>query len=160
MDIPQLTPEETATYLLSAKNSPKRRALKILHQLGAIFNQAINVVLADSYMQPHRHPDKGKIEEIWLLEGRMAVLFFDDQGAITKSAILEKNENSYIKIPAFAWHTYVTLSEHSISYETMNGVYDPSTWKEFADWAPPENTPESIPYLNQLKQTALGKTDG
>lgn len=157
MNIPQLTPEETETYLLSAKNSPKRRALKILHQPGAEFNQAINVVLADSYMRPHRHPDREKIEEIWLLEGRMAILFFDDQGVVTKSVILEKNGGNYIKIPSFAWHTYVALSEYTVSYETMNGVYDPATWKELAGWAPPENTPESVTYLTSLKKEVTEK---
>ena len=74
MDIPQLTPEEVTTYLLSAKTSPRRRTLKILHQPGAVFNQVINLVMADSYMQPHQHPDQEKVEEIWLLG--------EDSGAI------------------------------------------------------------------------------
>lgn len=154
MDIPQLTPKEIATHLLSAKESPKHRFPIILHQPGDVSNRVINFVMADSYMQPHQHPDKEKIEEIWLLEGKMAVLFFDDKGEVTKSVILESSQNNHIKIPAFAWHTYVTLSDHSISYETMNGVYDPATWKEFAKWAPSEGTPEGSAYLNQLKQTA------
>ena len=159
MDIPRLSPEEITTYLATAKNSPKHRVPKILHQPGAVFNQVINFVLADSYMQPHQHPDKEKIEEIWLMEGKMAVLFFDDRGKITRIVHLDPQLNNYIAIPAFAWHTYVTLSEYSISYETMNGVYDPATWKELAKWAPAEGTPESSAYLNQLKQTALGKTN-
>lgn len=155
MDIPQLTSAETATYLANAKVSPRRRAIRILHQPSAKFNQVINFVMADSYMQPHRHPDKEKMEEIWLLEGKMAILFFDDQGTVTKSVALEKGQDNYIKIPAFAWHTYVTLSEHSISYETMNGVYDPATWKELAEWAPAESDPESHAYLDLLKKEAV-----
>ncbi len=152
MDLPRLSAEETAAYLQTAQTSPKRRTLKILHQPGTDFNQVINFVLADSYMQPHQHPAKEKIEEIWLLAGRMAVLFFDNQGKATKSVVLELGKNNHIKIPAFAWHTYVTLSDHSISYETMNGVYDPATWKTFAPWAPAESTPESSVYLASLKK--------
>ena len=71
--------------------------------------------------------------------------------------ILEKSPNNHIKIPAFAWHTYVALSEYTISYETMNGVYDPATWKELARWAPAENTPESTAYLISLKKEAMEK---
>lgn len=156
MIMPQLSRKEIEKYLIDAKNSPKQRVPKILHKPGAIFNQIINFVLAGSYMQPHQHPNKDKVEEIWLLVGRMAVLFFDNKGDVTKSVILEPGQNDYIRIPAFAWHTYVTLSNHSISYETMHGIYDPATWKEFAPWAPTEDTPESITYLDLLKQTVAG----
>jgi len=152
MYIPQISPDEIVNYLAAARNSLKRRVPKILHQPGAKFNQVINFVLGNSYMQPHQHPDKEKIEEIWLLEGKMAVLFFDDQGKITQVVSLDNQQNNHIAIPAFAWHTYVTLSDHSISYETMNGIYNPATWKTFATWAPTENTPTSPIYLNQLKQ--------
>ena len=105
MNVPQLSAEEITTYLAVAQKSPKRRAPKILHHPGAFFNQVINFVLADSYMQPHRHQDKEKIEEIWLIEGKMTVLFFDDQGTITQVVNLDPQLNNYIAIPAFAWHT-------------------------------------------------------
>ena len=154
-DFCELSANEIVNYLVIAQNSPKRRVPKVLHQPGAFFNQVINFVLADSYMQPHQHPAKEKIEEIWLMEGKMAVLFFDDQGKITQVVNLDPQLNNQIAIPAFAWHTYVTLSDHSISYETMNGVYDPATWKTFASWATTENTPESTTYLNQLKQAVV-----
>jgi len=156
MDIPQLSAKEIATYLETAQNSPKRRVPKILHQPGAFFNQVVNFVLADSYMQPHQHSAKEKIEEIWLMEGKMAVLFFNDQGKITQVVYLDPQRNNHITIPAFAWHTYVTLSDHSISYETMNGVYDPATWKTFASWAPTEDALEGTIYLNRLKQAVAG----
>ncbi|MBU1092511.1 WbuC family cupin fold metalloprotein [Patescibacteria group bacterium] len=155
MHIPQISSDETANYLTAAHNSLKQRMPMILHKPGANFNQVINFVLANSYMQPHQHPDKNKIEEIWLLEGDMAVLFFDDQGKITDVAKLDPQQNNHIIIPAFAWHTYVTLSDHSISYETMHGIYDPATWKEFAEWAPHEDTSESSTYLNHLKQKVV-----
>lgn len=155
MTLPALNPEEIDAYLLSAKGSPRRRALKILHSPGFAFNQVVNFVLTDSYMQPHRHPDPKREEEIWLMEGKLAILFFDDQGEITKSIILGKGRDNYIKIPPLAWHTYVALSEHTISYETMTGVYDPATWKESAKWAPAEGGPEVPPYLDWLKKEAM-----
>lgn len=151
MEIPQLSEKEKEECLLKAKESPRHRYAKILHKPGAEWNQVFNFLLPDSYMQPHLHPNKEKVEDIYVREGKLGVLFFDDQGDITRSMILENGGQEMIKIPAFAWHTYVTLSDFVVTYETMSGVYDPATWKTFAAWAPAENTPEAREYLNFLK---------
>ncbi len=106
----------------------------------------------DSYMQPHLHPGKEKIEKMYLVQGKFAVLFFDDNGKIIDIVTLEMNKKEYIEIPAFSWHTYVMLTEEVICYETMMGKYDPNTWKKIAEWAPSENTPASDIYLMSLKK--------
>ena len=31
-------------------------------------------------------------------------------------------------------------SENVVIYETMNGIYNPKTWKKMANWAPKENS--------------------
>jgi cupin fold WbuC family metalloprotein len=115
----------------------------------------INFIMSDSYMQPHRHPHEEKIEKILVLRGKMGQLFFDDKGKVTEAVILEAGKKDYIEIPAFSWHTYVVLSEYAITYETMRGVYDPATWKEFPAWAPKENTPQADSYFDFLKHEAL-----
>ncbi len=143
-------------YLARARASEKRRFPKILHKPGDKLNRVFNFIMSDSYMQPHFHPD-GKIEEIWIVAGKLAVIFFDDKGTVTKSVILEKGREEYVKIPAFAWHTYVVLSDHAVTYETMVGVYDQKTWKDLAGWAPPENAAESKRYFSRLKEEILKK---
>lgn len=155
--IPQLSKQEINDGLLSARNSERHRYPKLLHNPGDEFNRVFNFIMQDSYMQPHLHPGDEKIEEIYLIQGKIAVLFFDDQGAVIKLVLLEKGGMECVKIPAFSWHTYVMLSESAISYETMMGRYEPQTWKKFAGWAPPENTPESFAYLNFLKEEAAKK---
>lgn len=157
MEIPQLSKKEIGEYLLRADDSPRRRCPKILHKPGDELNKVFNFMMPGSYMQPHRHPHEEKIEEIYIIQGRLAVLFFDGTGTVTQSVILEKGGRENIEIPAFAWHTYVVLSQNAVSYETMKGVYDPATWKELAAWAPPENMPESAPYLEFLKKEAIKK---
>jgi hypothetical protein len=47
------------------------------------------------------------------------------------------------------------LTDQVIVYEEMDGVYDPSTWKEMASWAPKENTPEAKKYLEMLKNNLV-----
>lgn len=110
-------------------------------------------MMFDSYMQPHLHPGDEKIENIYIIEGRLAVFFFDDAGEIIKTTILEKGGTEMIAVPAFKWHTYAMLTDYAITYETMIGKYDHQTWKDFFNIAPAENTAESLEYLEKLRKT-------
>ena len=155
--IPQLPEEEINDSLLRAANSSRRRYPRMLHNPGDEFNRVVNFMMQDSYMQPHLHPGEEKIEHIYLIQGRTAVLFFDDQGAVQSVVVLEKGLVEHVEVPAFTWHTYVMLSNYVITYETMMGEYEPKTWKELAEWAPTENSGESLPYLNALKAEAASR---
>lgn len=152
IQIPQLSEQEIQDGLLQANSSIRRRYPKILHNPGDEFNRVINFMMQDSYMQTHLHPGVEKIEKIYLLQGKIATLFFDDQGIVKECTVLEKGGIEMIEVPAFTWHTYVILSDHAITYETMMGKYEPQTWKEFSNSAPLENSSESLLYLNQLKE--------
>ena len=154
--IPQLLADARQDGLRRADASARRRHPNILHNPGDEFNRVVNFIMRDSYMQPHHHPGPEKIEKIYVLEGRMAVLFFDDAGAVTKVTHLE-GPSGFIAVPAFTWHTYVMLTDHVISYETMMGRYEPASWKEMAQWAPVENVSESAPYLESLKDAVVAR---
>lgn len=158
--IPQLSEQEIIEGLLSAGSSARRRHLKLLHNPGDEFNRGYSFTMQDSYMQPHLHPGIEKIEEIYLIQGKIAVLFFGDRGAVIQIVLLERGGVECVKIPAFSWHTYVMLSESAITYETMMGRYEPKTWKKFAEWAPPENSSESLAYLISLKEEASKQLKG
>jgi cupin fold WbuC family metalloprotein len=151
--MPTLSTAELRAGLEQAALSTRRRFPKILHEKGADLNRVVNFIMRDSYMQPHHHPSPEKIEKIYLMEGCLAVLFFDDAGLVTKVTVLEPGRLEFIAVPAFTWHTYVMLTEHAVTYETMMGEYSPKTWKEFAHWAPSENEPGSSAYLESLRST-------
>jgi cupin fold WbuC family metalloprotein len=153
--IPEFAVDEALHYFLQAQNSERRRFPKILHNQGDYDNKVVNFVLDDSYMQPHLHPGDEKIEKMFLVEGSFSLILFDSIGEISDSIILEKGGIESVDVPAFTWHTYVMLTEKVIIYETMDGVYEPSTWKEMASWAPLENTPEALDYLSLLKSRVL-----
>jgi len=152
--IPAITEQEKKEGLQQAAESTRRRHPMILHQQGAVFNEVFNFMMYDTYMQPHLHPGVEKIEKIYLVKGKVAVLFFDDTGSVIKCTLLEKEGVDMIEVPAFTWHTYVILSTSAITYETMMGKYDPQTWKDYFMISPAENTPESIEYLDELKKEA------
>ena len=157
--IPKLTPTEMSKYVQKAVSSPRRRYPKILHEPGDEFNRVINFMMEDTYMQPHLHPGEEKIEKMYLIRGKFAVMFFNNKGEIEGIFFLEKCGIEYIEIPAFTWHTYVMLSKSVVTYETMMGKYDPKTWKTLADWGPAENAEESIDYLIELKQKVKKHVD-
>ena len=122
-----------------------------MHKKGDYLNKVINFVLFDSYMHPHRHPGEEKIEKMYLIDGSFALILFNDKGDIDETIILEKGKKESVEVSAFTWHTYVMLTGEVIIYEEMDGVYDPSSWKEMAPWAPLENSLESAIYLEALK---------
>lgn len=150
--IPQLSEQEIQDCLKLAGTSEKRRYPKLLHSPGDEFNCVFNFMMQDSYMQPHLHPGEEKIEKIHLVRGKVAALFFDDQGTVKKCTVLEKGGIELIEVPAFTWHTYVMLTDYAVTYETMMGVYEPETWKRFAGWAPQEGTMDCPKYLDSLKR--------
>jgi cupin fold WbuC family metalloprotein len=149
--MPEFSVEEGRHYFLEAEKSERKRFPKILHNKGDYDNKVINFVLDESYMQPHLHPGHEKIEKMFLVEGSFALILFDDNGEITKVIVLEKGGRESIEVPSFTWHTYIMLTKEVVIYETMEGVYDPETWKEMASWAPLENTQEAHEYLSLLK---------
>jgi cupin fold WbuC family metalloprotein len=152
VQIPSLSDQEMDDGIIQARNSDRKRFPKLLHKQGDEFNKVFNFMMHDSYMQPHLHPGSEKIEHIYLIKGRIAALFFDDAGEVKQCAILETGSTELIVVPAFTWHTYVMLTDYAVTYETMVGVYKQETWKEFANWAPREDSLESPDYLALLKR--------
>jgi cupin fold WbuC family metalloprotein len=153
--IPELLSDEVSLYFSVAKNSERCRSPKIIHKQGDYHNRVFNFILEDSYMHPHLHPSEEKIEKMYLLDGSFALITFDDDGEVTNTYVLAKGGRESIDVPAFTWHTYVMLTKEVIVFETMEGVYNPSTWKKMAPWAPSENTLEAPAYLEMLKSKVV-----
>jgi len=153
--IPELSSDEVSLYFSVAKNSERCRSPKIIHKQGDYHNRVFNFILEESYMHPHLHPSEEKIEKMYLLDGSFALITFDDDGEVTNTYVLAKDGRESIDVPAFTWHTYVMLTKEVIVFETMEGVYNPSTWKKMAPWAPSENTLEAPTYLEILKSKVV-----
>ena len=156
--VPQLSEEEIQEGFQLAKNSPRKRFPKILHKPGDYHNRVFNFLMKGTYMQPHRHPSEEKIEKMSLVKGSFALIFFDDNGEITKRSVLQKKGETYIEVPAFTWHTYIMLTEQVLVYETMNGKYQPKTWKELANWAPDEESLQASDYEKKLCEKSVDQS--
>jgi cupin fold WbuC family metalloprotein len=87
-----------------------------------------------------------------MLEGRMAVFLFDDQGTVERSIVIGGGSEMTrgVDLPPGLWHTVAALTQHAICYEVKPGPWNPGTDKEFAAWAPEEGSPEAADYLSRL----------
>ena len=143
--------EESKKFFNIAKANSRLRSHKILHKTGAYKNAVLNFMLKDTYMKPHLHPGEEKIEHIYLLKGELDMFYFDDNGDVTSKKSLSASKNDLEIVPAYKWHTYLMISDTVITYETMNGIYDPNTWKLEANWAPNEQDEKSRIYMRNLR---------
>lgn len=142
-----------AALLDQARQSPRRRTNHNFHSSHSENpHRFLNIMLRDSYFTPHRHLEPPKSETFIVLEGRVALLLFDDTGEIIQTHILAHDgPRRGIDIAPGLWHSLVVLSEQCICFEVKPGPYEQATDKEFAPWAPREGSPDCAGYLDRLR---------
>jgi len=138
--------------VVQAKNSPRKRMNYNFHKtLDANVQRMLNVLEKDTYIQPHKHQDPDKTEAFVVLQGKVLVIEFDDNGIVISSCILSNDEGVFgAEIEPCVWHCIVPLESPSVVYEIKDGPYSPITDKNFATWAPIEGSAECKDYLTDL----------
>lgn len=149
-------PNTRERYYTMAERDKRGRQCINLHEKGDRQNRTFNFLTRKTFMKPHCHEQEGMIEEIRLIEGRIRVYYFYEDGIIKEIYDLEKS-GEYIQVPNKQMHTYVVLSERAMTYETMNGVYEKSTWKNFPEWSKNLDE-ENEKYSNELKEKQKGES--
>ena len=137
-----------------AKASPRRRRNHNFHASESdTCNRLLNAIEPDSYIQPHCHHESAKDETLIIVRGRLGVIFFDERGAVTATAMLAPaGESVGVNIPHGMYHTLVALDPGSVFFEAKAGPYAPLTSQEKAPWAPAEGEPRASSYLADLKR--------
>jgi cupin fold WbuC family metalloprotein len=122
-----------------------------------LLQRMLNAFEPGTYVRPHKHGNPPKREVFLILRGRLLMLFFDDEGKVTKRVILSPDFGTLgIEIPPGVWHMAISLEEGTIIYELKDGPYNPVNDKQFALWAPEEGAPGAITYLEQLTTENIG----
>jgi cupin fold WbuC family metalloprotein len=139
-----------------AAAGPRRRAHFNIHEQPSDLVQRFFVVaLRDAYFRPHRHLARSELA--LLLQGRIAVLTFDDAGrVISRDEIGEGTGELGYETPRAQWHTLIVMSDTATFLEVKEGPYDPATAVEFAPWAPTEGAPEVPRFLESLRGAKAG----
>ena len=115
----------------------------------------LNVIAKNSYIRPHGHLSVPKDESFILLSGELVYCIFNDDVNIVQAEKLDGKQCIGVDISAGEWHNLICLSETCVCYEVKPGPYQKLTDKDFASWAPAENTPEAPVYLKELTVKAL-----
>jgi cupin fold WbuC family metalloprotein len=146
-----ITQEHIDTLIEEAKASPRKRTIFRLHEHHEPVQRMVNAIVPGSYVAPHKHEDPDKVELFNILVGRVAVLHFNRYGEVEDVFYLDASgPNKIIDIPPRTYHTLLAL-EPSALLEIIQGPYDPDTHKQFAAWAPKENTSKATDYLIHLE---------
>ncbi|MCZ6523139.1 MAG: WbuC family cupin fold metalloprotein [Alphaproteobacteria bacterium] len=128
---------EISALVETARGEGRRVARLCLHRDPDEAVQEMVIAIArGAYVCPHRQPPKRKSYVV--LEGSLAVVFFDEGGAITQVTELSATDPGRCRLLSFAsdrFHTTVPLSRHAVIVETIAGPFvRPQT--EWAEWAP------------------------
>ena len=154
--ISQLRLSELASQ---ATQLDRRRINWNLHpQLADPVQRFCNVMQPDTYVRPHRHDGENRWELFLALQGRAAVLFYDDSATIVARYELDPSgEVRGLEIPGGQWHNLVCLSPDTVLFEVKEGPYRPACDKDFAAWAPVEGEPECTRLVQWLETATVGQ---
>lgn len=134
-----------------ARRSERKRAILRLHEYHEPVQRMVNVMLPRTYVPPHKHENPDKVELFSLIQGRVAILHFSIGGDVEDVVILAPDSPVIIvEIPPRTYHAVVAL-EPSALVEIIEGPYDAATHKQFASWAPAEDSPKAGDYLLHLE---------
>ncbi len=160
MDIKDFSAEFLDELTQSTKQSSRQRQHKNIHQhYNEPCQRLFNAIGIDSYIRPHRHSIDPKDECLIAVRGRMVLLVFDDIGQVKQIIRFGAQTNEAqqaisvgVNLPAGVWHTVIAEVPGSILFEVKSGPFNSEQAKEYALWAPEENTPEAAEYLMELKR--------
>ena len=159
MDIENFSPGFLDALTQESIQSNRQRQHKNIHQhYNEPSQRLFNAIGVNSYIRPHRHSIDPKDECLIAVRGRMALLVFDDIGQVEQVIRFGAQTNEAqqaisvgVNLPAGVWHTVIAEMPDSILFEVKSGPFNPEQAKEWAAWAPAENTPEAAEYLMELK---------
>lgn len=135
----------------SMQSQRKRIILPIHRRQEARVQRMLNFLQPGTYIRPHKHPVEHAIESIYVHEGAIDFVIFDDAGATEHVEKLRaKSPRCLIDIEPGIWHTFLVRDEDTVLFETKKGPYDAQTDKAFAEWAPPEESDEVPDFMERL----------
>jgi cupin fold WbuC family metalloprotein len=141
--------------VVDAKKNSRKREIHNFHSSDQdALHRMLNSIQPGSYIRPHRHLDPPKDEAFVLLKGSAGFVIFDAELGLRKKefVLLDLERGKYgIDIRAGVWHTLFSLEPDTVLYEVKPGPYTPLTEKDFASWAPRDNSPDAASFLAELE---------
>lgn len=84
----------------------------------------LNALQVGTQLPIHRHMHTS--ETYVLLQGKIKVLFYNDDKELSESVVLNPIEGKFgVNIPMGQWHTLEVLENNSVIFEVKDGPYTP-----------------------------------
>jgi cupin fold WbuC family metalloprotein len=147
-----ITNELIISAIDMSRKSPRRRIIYPFHKSNNDnLHRMLNIIQPDSYIQPHRHSNPPKAETIIVIKGSIAYITFSEDGKIEEVIKLSNQSNQIgIDTEPGIYHTFFALEKDTVLFEIKPGPYQKSLDKDFALWAPQENSEKCKEYLESL----------
>ncbi|NOZ93334.1 MAG: WbuC family cupin fold metalloprotein [Acidobacteria bacterium] len=151
--------EQLQELAKAACEHPRGRLnLNIHSELRDPVQRFFNAMEPGSYVRPHRH-GTGRWELFVALAGRAAVLIFDDCGTVTaRSVISPRGPDLAVEIQDGVFHAVAALESGTLLLELKPGPYHPIEDKDFAGWAPAENSASAAPFELWYHHARVGQS--
>ena len=134
----------------AAEASPQKLARLCLHRSHDDPIQEMVICYAGKPYPPHRH--EGKTESFHIIEGRLLVFIFDDDGNVTRRIHMApplmpaapRYRNTFLyRLSVEAWHAAVPMSDYVILHEATTGPFVPDQIV-FPEWGPDPKDPGAV----------------
>lgn len=144
--LPLLGPEEVRFLVEVARSNPRERARICTHpSVNDPVHEMFILHAAGTYVRPHRH--LGRSESFHLVEGRVEVLLFDEDGGLDRVVSLGDGAHPalpfYYRLGEARFHSLEILSEYVLFHEVTPGPFD-RRFTEFPPWAPEDQDFEAV----------------
>ena len=114
-----------------AKKNPRlRQAMDLRNSPEDQSQRMLNALEPGTIMPIHMH--KASSETVAILRGRICWHFYDDEGNITESVVLDANGDvRCLNVEKGRWHSLECLAGSSVLLECKDGPYHPLEEDEF-----------------------------
>lgn len=135
-----------------ALQNPRQRVRLCAHLNPAnLLHEMFIVHTNECYVRPHKHP--GKAESMYVMEGEVDVVLFDDEGRVDRLIEMGSSESGkvhYYRLATPIYHTLLIRSRFLVFHEVTNGPFIRGA-TDFADWSPEEGDAEVTRFVQSLE---------
>jgi cupin fold WbuC family metalloprotein len=120
----------------------------------AVFHNMIILEEKGGYSRPHKHPTKE--ETFHVIEGRMAIFLFHENGDFDEFVVLEQGENFMMRLGSNRYHSIISLTPQVIYHESKPGPFRRNEDLVFAPWSAEPHERGTLDFMKRLEK-AVGE---
>ncbi len=147
--------DQVGELVEASKTTPRERIRLCTHRgTGDAVHEMLIVHAAGTYVRPHKHLDKA--ESFHVIEGRVDVVLFDEQGGVSDVIAMGDYGTGlpfYYRIDQPIFHTLLIRSAVLVFHETTSGPFRREQ-TVFAPWSPDTDPAAVTAYMTDVDRRA------